>query len=79
MGLHRQGWQLAIHGNGDDAIQMILNAYEEQKHIPARRPAHRHPLPDRARRISLPHKAWLGVRCPGCFVESTPISGATAI
>ncbi|MFQ9492205.1 MAG: amidohydrolase [Bilophila wadsworthia] len=34
-GLHRQGWQLAIHGNGDDAIQMILNAYEEaQKRYP---------------------------------------------
>ena len=33
--LHRQGWQLAIHGNGDDAIQMILNAYEEaQKRYP---------------------------------------------
>lgn len=26
--LHRKGWQIAIHGNGDDAIQMILNAYE---------------------------------------------------
>ncbi len=24
---HRKGWQLAIHGNGDDAIQMIINAY----------------------------------------------------
>ena len=35
VGLHRQGWQLAIHGNGDDAIQMILNAYEEaQKRYP---------------------------------------------
>lgn len=33
--LHRKGWQLAIHGNGDDAIQMILNAYEEaQKRYP---------------------------------------------
>ena len=33
--LHRQGWQIAIHGNGDDAIQMILNAYEEaQKRYP---------------------------------------------
>ena len=33
--LHRQGWQLAIHGNGDDAIQMILDAYEEaQKRYP---------------------------------------------
>ena len=32
VGLHRQGWQLAIHGNGDDAI---LNAYEEaQKRYP---------------------------------------------
>lgn len=27
--LHRKGWQLAIHGNGDNAIQMILDAYEE--------------------------------------------------
>ena len=27
--LHRQGWQIAIHGNGDDAIQLILDAYEE--------------------------------------------------
>ena len=26
--LHCKGWQLAIHGNGDDAIQMIINAYE---------------------------------------------------
>ena len=35
VGLHRQGWQLAIHGNGDDAIQMILNVYEEaQKRYP---------------------------------------------
>ncbi len=33
--LHRQSWQLAIHSNGDDAIQMILNAYEEaQKQYP---------------------------------------------
>ncbi len=33
--LHRQGWQIAIHGNGDDAIQMILDAYEEaQKRYP---------------------------------------------
>lgn len=28
-GLHKKGWQMAIHGNGDDAIQDILNAYEE--------------------------------------------------
>lgn len=33
--LHRKGWQLAIHGNGDDAIQMIINAYEKaQKDFP---------------------------------------------
>lgn len=33
--LHRQGWQIAVHGNGDDAIQMILDAYEEaQKRYP---------------------------------------------
>ena len=35
VGLHRQGWQLAIHGNGDEAIQLILDAYEEaQKRYP---------------------------------------------
>lgn len=27
--LHMQGWQIAIHGNGDDAIQTILDAFEE--------------------------------------------------
>jgi predicted amidohydrolase YtcJ len=27
--LHCAGWQIAIHGNGDDAIQNILDAYEE--------------------------------------------------
>jgi predicted amidohydrolase YtcJ len=27
--LHCAGWQIAIHGNGDDAIQTILDAYEE--------------------------------------------------
>ena len=33
--LHRQGWQIAIHGNGDEAIQLILDAYEEaQKRYP---------------------------------------------
>ena len=33
--LHQQGWQIAIHGNGDEAIQLILDAYEEaQKRYP---------------------------------------------
>ena len=33
--LHREGWQIAIHGNGDEAIQLILDAYEEaQKRYP---------------------------------------------
>lgn len=33
--LHRDGWQVAIHGNGDAAIQMILDAIEEaQKAYP---------------------------------------------
>lgn len=27
--LHCKGWQIAVHGNGDDAIQMILDAFEE--------------------------------------------------
>lgn len=26
--LHCKGWQIAVHGNGDDAIQIILDAYE---------------------------------------------------
>ena len=35
VGLHRQGWQLAIHGNGDAGIEDILNAFEEaQKAYP---------------------------------------------
>ena len=33
--LHRQGWQIAIHGNGDAGIEDILNAFEEaQKAYP---------------------------------------------
>jgi predicted amidohydrolase YtcJ len=33
--LHLKGHQLAIHGNGDATIDMILNAYETaQKHYP---------------------------------------------
>ena len=33
--LHRKGWQIAVHGNGDDAIQLILDAYETaQKRYP---------------------------------------------
>jgi predicted amidohydrolase YtcJ len=28
LGLHRDGWQIAIHGNGDHAIQDILDAFE---------------------------------------------------
>ncbi len=32
---HREGWQIAIHGNGDMAIEDILNAYENaQKEYP---------------------------------------------
>lgn len=32
---HKAGWQVAIHGNGDDAIEEILNAFEAaQKHFP---------------------------------------------
>ena len=32
---HEEGWQVAIHGNGDEAIQLILDAYEEaQKRYP---------------------------------------------
>ena len=79
VGLHRQGWQLAIHGNGDDAIQMILNAYEEaqKRYPPRRRPAHRHPLPDRARGSARPHQAaWRGalVLCgPHLFLGRPPL------
>ena len=59
--------------------QIILNAYEEaQKALsPRRRPAHHHPLPDRARGSARPHRsgsAW----CRRSS-SSTPISGATAI
>lgn len=33
--LHQAGWQIAVHGNGDAAIQDILDAYEEaQKRYP---------------------------------------------
>ena len=33
--LHCRGWQLAIHGNGDAAIEMIINAFESaQKKYP---------------------------------------------
>lgn len=33
--LHQQGWQVAIHGNGDNAIDDILNAFEAaQKTLP---------------------------------------------
>lgn len=32
---HKQGWQIAIHGNGDAAIETILNAFEAaQKEYP---------------------------------------------
>lgn len=35
MEFHRKGWQIAIHGNGDMAIQAILDAYENaQKAYP---------------------------------------------
>ena len=70
VGLHRQGWQLAIHGNGDDAIQMILNAYEEAQK--------RYPRADRpCARISSTASSGLAW-CPRSL-WSTPISGATAI
>ncbi len=79
VGLHRQGWQLAIHGNGDDAIQMILHRLRRGAEAlsPRRRPAHRHPLPDRARGSARPHQAaWRGalVLCgPHLFLGRPPL------
>jgi len=40
---HRHGWQVAIHANGDVAIDMVLNAYERVQSL--------WPLPDRRHRI----------------------------
>ncbi len=31
--LHREGYQIAVHGNGDDAIQNILDAYENANRV----------------------------------------------
>ncbi len=31
--LHCKGWQIAIHGNGDDAIESIINAYEAAQKV----------------------------------------------
>ncbi len=39
---HRAGWQVAIHANGDVAIEMVLNAYERaQRMWPREDPRHR--------------------------------------
>lgn len=55
---HEEGWQVAIHGNGDAGIEDILNAFEEaQKAVPpGQRAAHHHPLPDRPRGSARPHR-----------------------
>ena len=39
---HRAGWQVGIHANGDVAIDMVLNAYEQiQEEFPRPDPRHR--------------------------------------
>ena len=62
LGLHLQGWQIAIHGNGDDAIQMILNAYElAQKTYPRHDARHFIIHCQTAREDQLDRMARLGV------------------
>ena len=60
--LHRQGWQVAIHGNGDAAIDDILDAFEaaQQSHP---RPDPRHVIvhSQMAREDQLDRMAKLGV------------------
>lgn len=83
VGLHRQGWQLAIHGNGDDAIQMILNAYEEaQKRYPAPTPGTLSSTARPCARSARPHQAaWRGalvLRGPHLFLGRPPLKCSSA-
>ncbi|MGH8187969.1 MAG: amidohydrolase, partial [Steroidobacteraceae bacterium] len=72
---HRHGWQVGIHGNGDVAIDMILNAYERVlKELP--HPDRRHRIehctlisPDLVRRLkasgTIPTPFWTYVHYHG--------------
>lgn len=60
--LHEAGWQIAIHGNGDAAIQAILDAYEAALRA-APRADHRHRIEhcQMAREDQLERMAALGI------------------
>ena len=39
---HRSGWQVATHANGDRAVDLVLDSYEEaQRQYPRHDPRHR--------------------------------------
>lgn len=66
--LHRAGYQIAIHGNGDAAIDQILNAYEAaQAEYPRADARHRIEHTQLVRKDQLDRMAELGVT-PSFFV-----------
>ena len=66
--LHRAGYQIAIHGNGDAAIDQILNAYEAaQTEYPRADARHRIEHTQLVRKDQLDRMAELGVT-PSFFV-----------
>ena len=70
---HRQGWQVAIHGNGDAGIDQILDAFEAaQKAYPRFDARHIVIHCQTVREDQLDRIARLGV------VPSTPTTGGTA-
>lgn len=75
---HEEGWQVAIHGNGDAGIEDILNAFEEaQKAYPGPTRGTSSSIARPSARISSTASngsAWFRPSSP-----CTPITGATAI
>lgn len=75
---HEEGWQVAIHGNGDAGIEDILNAFEEaQKAYPGPTRGTSSSIARPSARISSTASngsAWFRPSSP-----YTPITGATAI
>jgi predicted amidohydrolase YtcJ len=71
MAAHARGWQVAVHGNGDAAIDAILDAYEAALRAHPR-PDHRHRIEhcQTVRPDQLDRMAGLGVRA-SFFVAHT--------
>ncbi len=67
--MHRAGWQIAIHANGDEGIETVLRAYETaQKSFPRHDPRHLVIHAQYARKDQLERMAGIGA-CPCFFIS----------